>query len=234
MGSALRLTDKQAGAVASGRKTTHRLQAANRGFPTGDRMTIFDGDSIACYVELTGCERGTLCELSRAEAQAEGYGGARGPLMFREGWLRRHDRSWCGLRDATERGLTDEAAAARFLERHTGAPILILTWRLCEEPERFLCRPVPGKQGDYTGSAARSFDPLPVTDPSAADVARAQELGEQQRTSFLRDLRAERSRRKAVRGSNGPPARARESIGATPAECESMRTFDPSGSDSAG
>lgn len=202
------LTSKETAAVAAGRKRTHRTAAACRWRP-GHRLTIREpprktGRSVSAtnteanrvYVEITDVEHVPLAALTRDEATAEGFGGARGPLAFKRRWLERHDKAWVAKREATDDGLTDEQVAGRFVDHHEGDPIVVLSWRLAEEPDLYLAQPTRGS-GDYTRNPHRAIDPLPVMGPTPERIRLANEDGERRRASFRRDLEAERAARRA-------------------------------------
>lgn len=200
-----------AAAVASGRKTTHRLPSCT--WKPGRRVAILaidreSGDPPACYVQVNAIEHITLWALSREQAAAEGFGGVRGPLAFRRYWLEHHDRVWIASHDV----VTDEMVAARFASHHEGAPVTVLSWAVCEAPDLFLAQPTRGS-GDYTRNPNRAIDPLPVMGPSELDVRRAREEGERQRASFRRDLEAERAARKRI-ASDGLSNRALRHVNA--------------------
>jgi uncharacterized protein YhfF len=183
-------------ATANGRKTTHR-QPPNHTVRPGQRIPIRADGEHHCHIEVLAVHQDTLRDLTREHAAQEGFAGARGPLNFRRYWLERYDKAWSERQHGSDGGLTDEAVAARFNTRHVGLPVVVIEWRVTDAPNRFLAAGSRG--GDYTGIPARAVDPLPVVDPSPADVKRAREQGERQRESFRRDLEAERARRKRER-----------------------------------
>ena len=190
----------KAEAIANGRKQTHRV-AHRPSWRPGLRIAVQAqprGPKLA-YIEITSTDKTTLTGLTRPEAEAEGHGGARGPLAHKRAWLEQHDRAWVAKHQASDEGLSDETVAQRFTERHVGTPITILRFRLCEEPDLYLTNPIAGKSGDYTTSQHRSFDELPVAQPTDAAVRKAREEGEKQRASFRKKLEAERARVKAER-----------------------------------
>ena len=191
----------QAQAIATGRKRIHRtLTPTKRQWRPGRVVSIqaeVGGEPIA-HVRVLEVHEEPLRDPNRSDAQAEGYGGVRGVLNCKRAWLDRYDTAFV-RRCIDGDGLTDELVAARFAERHVGRLTVMIEWELTEAPDRFLARPVPGKQGDYTYSAARSFDELPVVPPLPADLKRAREEGAATRARFRHDLEAERAERKRAR-----------------------------------
>jgi hypothetical protein len=186
------LNRQQAKAIAGQRKTTHHTTHAT--LKTGARIPISvrqpNGTSeIICHAEITAIEPRQLRDLTRDEARAEGYDGARGPLVFRRAWLQQHDRSWFEAAKLTETGLTDELVARRW-RRHEGTPVHVLELRLAEPPDRWMARSSGRLTSHQTTSDPRSaIDDLPVAPQEFVD-ALANKANEN-RTHTLAEARKE-------------------------------------------
>ncbi len=202
------LPQKQAEAVASGRKVTHRIPVGRmtKGPKAGARFKVAywtrgeDGKrrtETACWVEITRePEVVGLTALDRAQAHTEGYAGVRGPLAFQRAYIEAHDRTWLAKREHEGDGsVTDEQVSARFRWFHVDTPVHLLTWRLCEEPDEYMAQ-----VGGSTHSPSRSIDgdaPMPPAEYVDRLAKAAEARNAEMRASFQRDLETERARRKA-------------------------------------
>lgn len=231
------LSAKQAESAANCRKITHRIPVADpkawrrsrmigreRRFygpeqvsipkipHVGERIPVSKAGQPSMWFEvLSITEAVELGELTRQEANAEGYGGVRGSLLFRDAWLERYDRAWMTKRKAALDAATmDHGAllaaehiwdlATRYRDRHAATLIHVITWQACEAPDIYLADTRRGQ--DYTANPGRAIDLAPVP-PRAfvdAEARRADEAGVKQRASFAAALAAERAQRKADRG----------------------------------
>jgi hypothetical protein len=185
-------------ATAAGRKQTHRRPHDSTMRP-GKRLAIRADGELHCHVEITTIQQTTLTDLTRDQAAQEGFAGARGPLNFRRYWLERYDKQWATREHGSDGGLSDEAVAARFNDRHVGLPITLIEWRVTEDPDLYLAAPGQGDlldkgNRDYTRNQHRAVDPLPVIDPVLQErYAREAEA------SFKRDLEEGRKEQRKKR-----------------------------------
>jgi hypothetical protein len=153
------LDRQQAHAIATGRKTTHHT--TNDALRAGARIPITTRNGreteIVCHATITRAQTRELRDLTRAEAKAEGFDGARGPLNFRRAWLQRTSPQWL----TPER--TDEQIAQRFHKQCDGPLVTILTITLTEAPDRWMARSSGRLTSHQTTSNPRdAIDELPV------------------------------------------------------------------------
>ncbi|MEJ7783403.1 MAG: hypothetical protein WKF96_01280 [Solirubrobacteraceae bacterium] len=215
------LPRKQADAVASARKTEHRIPAIDGG-RTFQRSRTINGERryygpveerprqtlplIGARISLGQHRRAvvleieesvTLTEPTRTIAKAEGYGNdARAVLELKRDWLARHDNTWYAQQAyGTDDGLTVEKIAARFSTEHVGRRIHIIHLANTEAYDEFMA-PVGGS----TSSPSMSIDPdAPMPPAEYVDnlAKQAEVRNAEMRASFKRDLEEERARRKA-------------------------------------
>ena len=215
---------KQAQAIAQGRKTTMRLPTVDpavrrRSRKVGAEVRYYGPEQLTqpwtpstgqvigvqerarqtpiCHVECAGVDRAPLGEPGRRIACDEGFGGLRGPLELRRQWLKTYDRAWLVLATHPEDGISDDAIVARFSEQHADTEVWIVTFALCEEPNRYLAK----GSSDYTHSAGLSFDDLPAIDAATTEryAKQAEADGIERRASLKADLDRAREQARAER-----------------------------------
>lgn len=101
-------------------------------------------------VHILSVDDTTLGAITHDDARLLGH---KGTAAFKRDAVETHDHAWWMRADRTDADMLN-----RFAVRWAHRTAWLIRYRAAEKA-RFMARPVLGRSGDYTGSAARSIDP---------------------------------------------------------------------------